>query len=77
MTQYPRAAGGRTQPRRIGTMVSHTTMRIGPMNCHRVTRLEDPELQQKRPIPPAIVLHTFTPRQRIGEKFRQIGEIQK
>jgi hypothetical protein len=46
VTHSPSAAGGRTQPRCIGTMVSHNTMRIGFMVCHRVARPEAPELQQ-------------------------------
>ena len=72
MTQCPRAERGRTQPHCIGTMVSHTTMRIGPMNCHRVARPEGPELQQSEATVAAMLASPSRLAREIGEMRRQL-----
>ena len=52
-------------------MVSHNTMRIGSMICHRVARPEGPELQQSEATVAAMLSSPSRLGREIGEKMRR------
>ena len=56
-------------------MVSHNTMRIGFMVCHRVARPEGPELQQSEATVAAMASSPSRLGREIGEMRRQLYEI--
>ena len=56
-------------------MVSHNTMRIGFMVCHRVARPEAPELQQSEATVAAMPSSPSRLGREIGEMRRQLYEI--